>query len=660
MPRRSSKSPSGPVAPGATTIRPADDLFDRHGPVGHLLPFGILAVLAALSVLLPPGPSNRLEYLVSLGLMIVAGALVIPLERGAGSLRVIPPVVLAVSLALMTAAGNGNRGLDAALLLPVVWVALYARRWDVAVVICSLLAALLGAGLAVHSTTDTRTLLAGRIVLVGAAGSLIAWCLYGLRGRISRHQADALDSARRVVVMQSAARELSSIQSAAVVSEAAVRICGELLYASDARPRRAEFLRLIGKTVHIGSQFDPSGLLLEEPYPLSEHPYLRRAVETGDSFRSTIDLAAVGPSIGSEMDKAGVTHGAWIPIQPGRTVVGVIAISSRGTAVPIDLFEMCVTIGRIAELALASALASDDTQTKATTDELTGLANYLGFELFLDHRPHDRPYVLMALDIDGLRLINEGHGREVGDEVLVETANALRSVLRRGDLLARLDGDQFAAYLASSQLDDGRLVAGRMEEAIAILDAASPVSISIGIACGGPESDYQAVNEGAVAAMGIAKQSGGGRYAVLDGDRYFVSEPGEAPVDGDTPAESAAGVSREDSAGAGAGLWTGLDLLEGAEEPLVGSAEVGTAEVGAAEVGAEGVGSATGAFNGAVANGNGSNRYGSNGRDPRPAETDPVQALIDSILSDPALFDRPVSSVPSVRAVPPAAGNRYR
>ncbi len=96
-------------------------------------------------------------------------------------------------------------------------------------------------------------------------------------------------------------------------------------------------------------------------------------------------------------------------------------------------------------------------QYQASHDALTGLANRWQFMRHLDQAlvqaPRQQRHVaLLLLDLDDFKVINDGHGHAVGDMVLVETANRLRSVLRGSDILARLGGDEFTVLMQG--LDD--------------------------------------------------------------------------------------------------------------------------------------------------------------------------------------------------------------
>ena len=85
----------------------------------------------------------------------------------------------------------------------------------------------------------------------------------------------------------------------------------------------------------------------------------------------------------------------------------------------------------------------------ANFDALTGLANRHQFNTRLQHlasslRANDRSFVLMFLDLDNFKTVNDSLGHAVGDKVLQAIAHRLQQAIRNGDLLARLGGDEFA------------------------------------------------------------------------------------------------------------------------------------------------------------------------------------------------------------------------
>lgn len=123
-------------------------------------------------------------------------------------------------------------------------------------------------------------------------------------------------------------------------------------------------------------------------------------------------------------------------------------------------------------------------------DALTGLCNRIRFEDRLEHaiaraRREDTSFALLFLDLDGFKEVNDTHGHQKGDEVLVTTAQRLSAALRNSDTTARIGGDEFAVLLEGDiSVENARAVAEKVidsiDRPIAGLDLS--VSASVGMA----------------------------------------------------------------------------------------------------------------------------------------------------------------------------------
>jgi diguanylate cyclase (GGDEF)-like protein len=95
-------------------------------------------------------------------------------------------------------------------------------------------------------------------------------------------------------------------------------------------------------------------------------------------------------------------------------------------------------------------------------DELTGLLNRRGFFAMVGEtrrraRRQAAQILVMYLDVDGLKRVNDEMGHAAGDAVLVATGEALRLAFREEDVLARLGGDEFVALAVLGRCADERL-----------------------------------------------------------------------------------------------------------------------------------------------------------------------------------------------------------
>lgn len=126
----------------------------------------------------------------------------------------------------------------------------------------------------------------------------------------------------------------------------------------------------------------------------------------------------------------------------------------------------------------------------AGSDELTGIANRRSFndalrrELARTSRD-GRPLSLLLLDLDGLKLINDGMGHAAGDRALRILARCASETVRHGDLVARIGGDEFAVLLPNTETSTAQAVAQRIRDRLDAACSAEPelrVGVSIGIA----------------------------------------------------------------------------------------------------------------------------------------------------------------------------------
>jgi diguanylate cyclase (GGDEF)-like protein/PAS domain S-box-containing protein len=104
-------------------------------------------------------------------------------------------------------------------------------------------------------------------------------------------------------------------------------------------------------------------------------------------------------------------------------------------------------------------------------DALTGLANRKAFIEKLEKevlyaKRYKTSLALMFLDLDGFKAVNDTHGHEVGDHLLVAVGQRLTTILRETDFIARLGGDEFTIILANPEKNDTTRVAIRIQQAL--------------------------------------------------------------------------------------------------------------------------------------------------------------------------------------------------
>ncbi|WLS45822.1 bifunctional diguanylate cyclase/phosphodiesterase [Micromonospora profundi] len=205
-------------------------------------------------------------------------------------------------------------------------------------------------------------------------------------------------------------------------------------------------------------------------------------------------------------------------LQGGQfTAPGIVAGIVEGFAL---VARQYVTLKDVRDYAGRLAEREAHFRELAHTDPLTSLANRRGLLRTLhDSAAAGTPCVLLSLDLDGFKHVNDMRGHGVGDAVLAEVGSRLRGNLRPGDMAARLGGDEFAVLMSARPAEADRVA----ERLLGVLNRPydqeeGPVflSVSIGVAGWAGAPDVDLLLRHADLALRYAKQRGKNRIERYD------------------------------------------------------------------------------------------------------------------------------------------------
>lgn len=216
------------------------------------------------------------------------------------------------------------------------------------------------------------------------------------------------------------------------------------------------------------------------------------------------------------------------PIKSKNGIIGAFTLGIKMTPNFIkednDFFSLiCDQIGTIIEnLSLYEKL--DDL---ATQDALTKISNRRNFDLLFNHsfiksKRYKSDLAIMMLDIDYFKSINDTHGHDAGDKVIIQVVNIVKGQLRKSDFFARYGGEEFIILFEGCSRDSVKEIGERIRKSIMnnrfdIGPLKINIAVSIGLAEIEPdETDKDDIVKRADKALYKAKKSGRNRVVLYD------------------------------------------------------------------------------------------------------------------------------------------------
>ncbi len=295
----------------------------------------------------------------------------------------------------------------------------------------------------------------------------------------------------------------------------------------------------------IGHQLECSAaILLTDPGNLNElHVVAQAEVTTRDGrcparlpseaevveqvTANLVDLQALAGGTPARVDQP--THSYWaLPMFDAQERVEGVIVALSPTLAETDVHTLQVlrTAVRLTEVAVDRDAARTRLTHQASHDPLTGLPNRTVFLDRCEHAlhtaaRHEELAVVLFVDLDRFKVINDSLGHDAGDRLLVAVAKRLRLAVRPTDTIARFGGDEFTILCERLQSpDDARILAERVLDLFATPFRVGGREVfgtaSVGIALGCAPQRAEELVQDSDAAMYRAKAQGGNRFDFFD------------------------------------------------------------------------------------------------------------------------------------------------
>ena len=211
---------------------------------------------------------------------------------------------------------------------------------------------------------------------------------------------------------------------------------------ADARPRTRQFAAPDGQLMQAAFSrvTDSAGL---DWFIVVAVPHSDFMHGVTDNVKRTVMLGAAAAAL---VVMVGLLILSWVARDLRRLSQAARAIGEGDLNVPLHIRRR----DEIGDLARSFVVM----QHKLRTDRLTGLVNRETLLRRLDERvafhrraEDQRPFAVLFIDLNGFKAINDRHGHDVGDRVLVALGRRLRQGMREGDLVSRYAGDEFVVLV---------------------------------------------------------------------------------------------------------------------------------------------------------------------------------------------------------------------
>ena len=308
----------------------------------------------------------------------------------------------------------------------------------------------------------------------------------------SQHLMRADQRARELQLLSEVSRALSSQLSIRAVCQT---VCNEVRRVMDAKVFFVALAAESEKAMRLEFAIEGDEVIEADLVPL-ENSFAKRVMETRQPIvlQTGDEIDRQPHQTIHQSDGGSVRSVAMAPLRLGDRCIGVMSAQSYNErAFDESSVRILTAIGEQLALAVQNAQLFGDAKSRADRDPLTNLFHHRYLKTRLEEeisrsRFTNQPLVVLMMDIDNFKLVNDTYGHPVGDDALRMLTAVLQATCRGSDIIGRYGGDEFMIILPDTDAEHGLRIAERIEAEVAGRElhlqegTAIPLRCSIGLA----------------------------------------------------------------------------------------------------------------------------------------------------------------------------------
>ena len=222
-----------------------------------------------------------------------------------------------------------------------------------------------------------------------------------------------------------------------------------------------------------------------------------------------------------------------VPFYSDDRIIAILSVYRRDENHPFtqEDVETVEFLAKQGGIAVENVRLHEEAQRLSLTDGLTGTWNRRFFQMqfrqvLATGTRFERPFSILMLDLDRFKQLNDTHGHQRGDAILIEFSQRVKHTLREVDTFARYGGEEFIVLLPETDEEGGGITAEKIRDSIrsqpfgSLGDEPVDVTVSIGVSSYPHHgSTFHELVEAADRALYQAKQEGRNRVCIADNEK---------------------------------------------------------------------------------------------------------------------------------------------